>query len=86
MVVFDADTDVLEANIPKFESDVMVGPVMFPDELIVPETSSLKPGLVVATPTFPFESICSREVVPVWSYIWNAPAPPALPDKVLITR
>ena len=51
ITVFDADIAVLELNIPKLLSDVIVGPVTFPVELIVPVTSNEYAGLELKIPT-----------------------------------
>jgi hypothetical protein len=50
-----AETE-LEENTMPLVSDVIVGPVRFPVELIVPYTSSLYDGAVVPMPSLPVVS------------------------------
>ena len=46
----EAEIAVFEPNTPRFDKDVIVGPVIFPVELIVPETSNLYAGLRTPIP------------------------------------
>ena len=51
ITVLDADIAVLEPNTPRLDKDVIVGPVRFPVEFIVPVTSNAYAGLELKIPT-----------------------------------